>query len=175
MRSRSFLTAAGCEDRVADPDVGQALTFRPATRSDLPRLVEMLADDPLGATRERPGPPLPPAYLLAFDAITADDDNELIVACLGATVVGVLQLTFIPSLTYQGRWRAHIEGVRIAARHRSRGVGRRLIEWAVERSRARDCVMVQLTTTKSRREALRFYELLGFEASHEGLKLHLEP
>ena len=88
-------------------------------------------------------------------------------------MVGVLQITFIPYLTYQGGWRALIEGVRIAAEMRSRGLGRTLFEWAIGRARARGCHMVQLTSDKSRPDAIRFYRSLGFVASHEGLKLML--
>ena len=87
--------------------------------------------------------------------------------------MGLLQLTFLPYLTYCGGWRAQIEGVRIAASERSQGLGRRMLEWAVERARARGCHLVQLATDKTRPQAKRFYETLGFVASHEGMKLHL--
>jgi len=133
----------------------------------------MLADDPLGAARETASTPLPASYYAAFDAIAADANNELVVACLDGNVVGVLQLTFIPSLTYRGGWRALIEGVRVAAAVRGRGVGRALLEWAIARVRERGCHMAQLTTDKSRPEAKAFYESLGFVASHEGMKLRL--
>ena len=89
-------------------------------------------------------------------------------------LVGVLQLTFIPYLTYMGGWRALIEGVRVSSDARSLGIGRQLIEWAIDRARERNCHLVQLTTDKSRPDALRFYEKLGFKASHEGMKLHLD-
>ncbi|MGE0802406.1 MAG: GNAT family N-acetyltransferase [Lautropia sp.] len=133
----------------------------------------MLADDPLGAGRERFELPLPDGYRRAFAAIEADPNNELIVACAGAQPVGVLQLTFIPYLTYQGSWRALIEGVRVDAAWRSRGLGRRLFQWAIERARQRGCRLLQLTTDKRRPDALRFYRSLGFVASHEGMKLAL--
>lgn len=147
--------------------------FRKARREDLPAIVRLLADDPLGAKRERYEHPLPQSYARAFDAIDTDPNNELVVACLDDEVVGVLQLTFIPYLTYQGGWRALIEAVRVDARHRSRGLGRTMFEWAIARSRKRGCIMVQLTTDKVRADAKRFYESLGFVASHEGMKLHL--
>jgi GNAT superfamily N-acetyltransferase len=133
----------------------------------------MLADDVLGATRERFETPLPASYLAAFAEIDADPNNELVVACLGDDVVGVLQLTFIPYLTHQGSRRVLIEGVRVARAHRGTGLGTRLFEWAIERARERGCRMVQLTTDKSRPDARRFYETLGFVASHEGMKLVL--
>lgn len=150
------------------------LSFRAACIDDLPVLVQMLADDPLGATREFYSDPLPPSYGEAFAAIDADPNNELVVALLDDVVVGMLQITFIPYLTYQGQWRALIEGVRVSASVRSRGVGAGLFHWAIERARSRGCAMVQLTTDRAREEALRFYERLGFVASHHGMKLHLQ-
>ena len=155
----------------ADADL--ALTFRQATRSDVPDIVRMLADDALGQTRESFGSPLPASYYAAFDAIRGDPNNELVVACLAGRAVGVLQLTFIPYLTYRGSWRAQIEGVRVDASVRSRGVGRRLFEWAIDRAGQRGCHLVQLTSDKTRADAIRFYESLGFVASHEGFKLQL--
>ena len=101
------------------------------------------------------------------------DGNRRADVPAGGELVGSLQLTFIPSLTYQGGWRALIEAVRIDASLRSQGLGRRLFEWAIQRSRERRCHLVQLTTDKSRAEAKQFYERLGFVASHEGMKLHL--
>ncbi len=147
--------------------------FRRATRDDLPRIVQMLADDAIGARREACTEPLPDSYYLAFDAIERDPNNELIVAEIDDKIAGVLQITFIPNITYQGGWRALIEGVRVAAALRSAGVGRQLFEWAIERAKQRSCHMVQLTSDKARPGAIRFYENLGFVASHEGMKLHL--
>jgi ribosomal protein S18 acetylase RimI-like enzyme len=150
------------------------LRFRPARADDLPALVHLLADDPLGAGRESDASPLPESYRLAFDAIDADPDNELVVVeAPGVPVAGMLQLTFTPYLTYRGGWRATIEGVRVGAALRSAGIGRRMFEWAIERARERGCHLVQLTTDKARPDAIRFYETLGFTASHEGMKLHL--
>lgn len=149
-------------------------SFRRARPGDLPAIVRMLADDPLGAKRERFETPLPQAYLRAFEAIDADPNNELVVACLGDEVAGVLQLTFIPYLTYQGGWRALIEAVRIDSKHRSQGLGKAMFEWAIARARERGCHVVQLTTDKARADAKRFYESLGFVASHDGMKLHLK-
>ena len=151
------------------------LTVRRATRDDLPTIVHLLADDPLGAEREADVVPLPDSYHVAFDAIEADANQELVVVEADGRVIAVLQLTFIPQLTYQGGWRALIEGVRVAADRRSGGIGRRLIRWCIERARQRGCRMVQLTSNKSRADAIRFYESLGFVASHEGFKLHLRP
>jgi GNAT superfamily N-acetyltransferase len=149
------------------------LRFRPARPDDLPTLVRMLADDPLGSRRERWSDPPAAAYVDAFAAITADPNNELVVAVRGEAVVGMLQLTFIPNLSYQGGWRTQIEGVRVVPDARSGGVGAAMMEWAIARARDRHCVMVQLTTDRARPDALRFYERLGFVRSHHGMKLHL--
>jgi GNAT superfamily N-acetyltransferase len=150
--------------------------FRLATAADLPSIVRLLADDALGAQRERLEDPLPVAYIAAFEAIARDANNELVVAeDAQGTAVAVLQLTFTPHLTHQGGWRATIEGVRVDARLRGTGLGRRFMAWAIDRARARGCHLVQLTTDKQRPEARRFYASLGFVASHEGMKLKLAP
>ena len=128
----------------------------------------MLADDPLGATRERPGDQ---RYAAAFADIDADPAQLLLVAELDGEVVGTLQLTFIPGLSRLGASRALIEAVRVRSDQRGTGFGRRLVEWAIEHAKSRGCALVQLTTDVSRSGALRFYESLGFEASHVGLKL----
>lgn len=150
-----------------------ALTLRTARNDDLPELVRMLADDPLGARREVFSIPVASGYEKAFAAIEADPNNELIVAVLDGAAVGMLQLTFLPSLTYQGRWRALIEGVRVSSGARSFGIGGAMLQWAIEHARRRGCVMIQLTTDRAREDALRFYERLGFMPSHHGMKLHL--
>jgi ribosomal protein S18 acetylase RimI-like enzyme len=148
--------------------------FRAAVRNDVSAIVRLLADDPLGAKREVYADPLPACYLEAFDAIDRDPNNELVVATArGETVIGVLQLTFIPNMSHQGGWRALIEGVRVASTLRSSGIGRHLFTWAIDRARQRGCHMVQLSSDKLRPDAIRFYEGLGFVASHEGMKLHL--
>jgi len=149
--------------------------FRPALRVDLPDIVRLLADDPLGSSREEYASPLPASYYAVFEAIDNDPNNELVVVAVDDKVVGVLQLTYIPYITYRGSWRALIEGVRIDSSMRSTGIGRRLFSWAIERAASRGCHLVQLTSDKARPDAIRFYESLGFVASHEGLKLHLKP
>lgn len=147
------------------------LSFRHACREDLPRLVELLADDALGSTREVSGATIAPTYDEAFNAIDADPHQELVVLELdGSGVVGMLQITYTPYLTYQGGWRATVEGVRIARSERGQGLGRALMEDAMERARRRGCHMLQLTTDRQRPDAVRFYEGLGFANSHDGFK-----
>ena len=133
----------------------------------------LLADDPLGQGREAAGGAPHPAYAAAFAAIEADPNQFLAVAEEAGRVVGCLQLSFIPGLTRTGMWRGLIEGVRIAADRRGSGLGRLMFDWAIAQCRARGCGLVQLTTDKARPEARRFYESLGFTASHEGMKLAL--
>lgn len=148
-------------------------TFRLATPDDLGTLVRLLADDPLGADREdRDGPP-GVAYRDAFDAIEADPNNELWVAVMNGVIVGLLQLTFMPSLTRRGSWRAQVEGVRVAGQVRGEGIGRQLFAHAEARARDRGCGLLQLTTDRSRQDAVRFYERLGFAPSHIGMKREL--
>ncbi|GAB3799338.1 GNAT family N-acetyltransferase [Virgibacillus kimchii] len=149
------------------------IRFRMAAEKDLDSIVAMLADDVLGSKRERYEHPLPNSYLKAFKDISSDPNNELVVACDGNKVIGVQQITFTPYITHQGGWRATIEGVRTAASVRGKGVGTQLIKWAIQRSKERGCHLVQLTTDKNRPGALKFYERLGFKATHEGLKMKL--
>ena len=148
-------------------------TFRHAIAQDLPQLVAMLADDDLGAQREDSSQPLNSNYRTAFDAIDRDANNILVVAEVEQSIIGMLQLTFIPYLSHTGSWRCLIEGVRIHPDYRGRGLGTPLIEWSIEAARKRHCRIIQLTSDKQRPEALRFYEALGFEATHEGFKLKL--
>lgn len=151
----------------------EKIKFRTATIEDLDRIVSMLADDPLGNQRERYESPLPQSYIAAFKAIESDPNNELIVATLKEEVIGVLQITFTPYITYQGGWRAIIEGVRTSASVRGSGIGSEMIRFAIDLAKERGCHLVQLTTDKKRPDAIRFYEQLGFIASHEGMKLKL--
>ncbi|GAA0250007.1 GNAT family N-acetyltransferase [Actinomadura nitritigenes] len=150
------------------------MTFREATATDLPQIVRLLADDPLGATRETLAEEIPEAYVSAFAAIEKDPNNHLIVADVAGTVAGTLQLTYIPGLTYTGGERAQIEGVRIAADERGRGLGQAMITWAIDQARARGCRVVQLTTDRQRPDAIRFYQKIGFRPSHMGMKYHLQ-
>ena len=146
------------------------ITIRLAEAQDLAAIIKMLADDPLGAVREQVSDPPAKAYQDAFADIQNDERNVLIVAEQNAAVIGCLQLTFIPGLSHQGAERAQIESVRVDKAARGQGLGRTLIEDAVERASERGCAMVQLTTDASRTDARRFYEGLGFAPSHIGMK-----
>ncbi|MBT1687408.1 GNAT family N-acetyltransferase [Dawidia soli] len=150
------------------------MNFRKATRTDLPAIVRLLAQDMLGQQREAYQDPLPTSYHEAFDRIDADPNQELIVVeNADREVIGTLQLTILPYLTYQGSSRALIEAVRVREDHRGGGIGGELLRWAIARARARGARMLQLTSDKQRVDAVRFYEKLGFKASHEGLKMFL--
>ncbi|HYM72977.1 MAG TPA: GNAT family N-acetyltransferase [Stellaceae bacterium] len=150
------------------------LDIRPARREDVPAIVALLADDPLGSKREDPADPLPAGYWQAFDDIGAVPGNFLLVAEAAGIVVGCLQLTVIPGLSRRGMRRGLIEAVRVGAAQRGRGLGERLIRHAIEIARAEGCGLVQLTSDRSRTEAHRFYERLGFVASHVGMKRELD-
>jgi GNAT superfamily N-acetyltransferase len=143
---------------------------RRARRADLPAIVAMLADDVLGRSREDPGDP---AYARAFAEIERDPNQFPAVLEDAGEVVGYLQLTFIPGLSLKGMLRGQIESVRIASSRRGQRLGHVLLEWAIAECRRRGCGLVQLAMNKSREDTLRFYNSLGFVASHEGLKLSL--
>ncbi|CAM5490491.1 GNAT family N-acetyltransferase [Streptomyces atroolivaceus] len=147
------------------------LDIRPAALAHLPAIVAMLADDPLGAQRESPGDLAP--YQAAFRRLADDPNQHLVVAVREDRVVGSLQLTIIPGLSRRGATRSVIEGVRVHADERSSGLGTQLIQWAVDESRRQGCQLVQLTSDATRTDAHRFYERLGFTASHVGFKLSL--
>jgi ribosomal protein S18 acetylase RimI-like enzyme len=149
------------------------LKFRPAKLEDLPEIVRMLADDFLGATRERYENPLPESYPKAFAEIDADKNNELIVVENDGEVIGTLQVTFTPSISFQGGKRATVESVRVDEKFRGQGIGKELMNWAINRARQENCVALQLTTNSDRTDAHRFYENLGFKGSHLGMKLYL--
>lgn len=145
--------------------------FREAVRADLPAVIALLADDVLGKARDLTE--VDEAYERAFADITADPRNHLIVADEAGELVGCLQITYIPGLGRHGAERSLIESVRVRSDLRGRGLGRRMMEWAVDQARQRGCALVQLTTDKTRADAHRFYRSLGFVPSHEGMKLPL--
>lgn len=167
-------TSPEVDTGMAAPDT-PGVAVRPAVAGDLPAIVALLADDPLGRLRDEvASSSLDPAYAAAFAAIDADPNQILAVMVAdGGRIVGTAQITFLPGLSRKGAWRGQIEAVRVAADLRSRGLGAVLMAWAVERCRERGCRLVQLSSDKTRLDAHRFYGRLGFAASHEGFKLYL--
>ncbi|MEV4119577.1 GNAT family N-acetyltransferase [Micromonospora sp. NPDC049645] len=147
------------------------VTYREAVRADLPAVIALLADDVLGKARDFTE--VDEAYEKAFADITADPRNQLIVAEQAGELVGCLQITYIPGLGRHGSERSLIESVRVRSDRRGQGLGRDLMNWAIDQARARGCALVQLTTDKTRADAHRFYLNLGFVASHQGMKLAL--
>ncbi len=150
-----------------------AIYIRKAASADLEEIIAMLADDALGAKREDTSLPLRSEYRTAFAAMDTDPNQLLAVVEQDGEIIGCMQISFIPGLSRIGMWRGQIESVRIASPIRGGGIGRQMIEWAIEKCRERGCGLVQLTTDKSRSDTLRFYRSLGFVDSHEGLKLIL--
>ena len=152
----------------------EGVLFRLATRDDLPSIVRMLADDDLGSQREQYADPLPESYYSAFEQIDSDPNHELIVAERDGEVIGTLHLIFLPSVSFQGRLRAQVESVRVDKRFQSQGIGSEMMKWTMERATQRGARIIQLTTHKTRIDAHRFYERLGFKGSHLGMKLSLK-
>ena len=148
------------------------MKFRKATIKDISEIVKMIADDELGKQRENFQTPLPQEYMVAFENINADANQELIVVESKNEIIGTLQLTFIQYLTYQGGIRAQIEAVRIRKDKRGQGLGKTMFEWAINRAKERKAHVLQLTSDKKRPKAIQFYEDLGFVSSHEGMKMH---
>jgi len=146
--------------------------FRQAKQNDLPVLIDLLHDDPLGKTRENVNAGT--SYIEAFKAIEKNPNHQLLLLCEKDLILGLLQLSFIPSLTYSGGWRAQIEGVRIHKDYRGQGLGEALITEAIKAATNFNCCLIQLSTDKRRPESLSFYLKQGFKASHEGLKLQLK-
>lgn len=148
------------------------MEFRAARKEDLDGIVNLLSDDELGSQRETTSGQSSETYQHAFEVITSDPNQELIVTEKDGVVIGTFQLTFIQYLTYQGGLRAQIEAVRINRSFRGEGIGEQMFKWAIRRAKERGAHLLQLTSDKQRPDAIRFYEKLGFVASHEGMKLH---
>jgi len=148
--------------------------IRRAHVHDLPRVVELLQQESLGGERrEDVGPPLPQRYYDAFAEIEADPSNDIMVAEMDGHVVGVFQITLIQHLMRAGELVAEIESVVVDEPFRGKKIGEAMMRWAIDDARRRGCTRVQLTSNAARKDAHRFYERLGFVASHEGMKLVL--
>lgn len=152
------------------------MIFRRATKKDVPFIVKMMANDKLGKFRENYQEPLPETYYEAFEIINSDPNQELMILENenNPEILGTFQLTFIPYLSYQGRLRAQIENVMVREDLRGQGIGQNIFEWAIKRAKERNAHLLQLTSDKKRPRVLKFYEELGFIASHEGMKLHFK-
>jgi ribosomal protein S18 acetylase RimI-like enzyme len=157
----------------ADSLPASDVAFRRARREDVPAIVRLLGDDPLGSARESATEPLAAAYWEAFAEVDADPRQDLIVAEIQGVVVGYLQLTILQGLSQMGARYGQIAAVRVESRLRGQGIGARMVRHAIERARSRGCRRVQLTSDRVRVDAVRFYERLGFVASHVGMKLAL--
>jgi GNAT superfamily N-acetyltransferase len=149
------------------------LAYRRAVEADLVAIIDLLADDLLGAARETSVSDTSARYSEAFSEIQADSNQYLCVVEDGSEIVATFQLTFIPGLSRGGSKRAQIEAVRVSRRRRGEKIGEAIFKWAIEYSRCRGCALLQLTTDKSRLDAHRFYDKLGFEPTHVGYKLQL--
>jgi len=151
---------------------GPSISIRRARREDIEAIVKMLADDPLGSGRERIEQPLPSCYSRAFEAVDGDPHIRLVVAeDSGGAVVGCLELCILPGLSSQGASRGLIEDVRVVTHCRSRGIGEKMVQWAIAEARSRGCKLVELLTHHTRVDAQRFYKRIGFEPSHVGMTL----
>lgn len=149
------------------------MKFRKAKKEDVIEIVQMLADDELGKTRENYQDPLPDIYYQAFEKIHNDLNQELIIVeDLKDEIIGTLQLTFIQDLSHQGGLRSQIEAVRIKKNQRGKGVGKKMFEWAIQRAKYRGAYLMQLTTNKQRPDAIAFYKSLNFTPSHVGMKMY---
>lgn len=150
------------------------MIIRKAKKEELRTIVSLLSDDPLGKRREDPNSATMALYDRAFTTILADPNQELMVVIDDATeeLIGTFQLSFIQYLTYQGGLRAQLEAVRVRNDIRGKGIGKKMMKWAIQRAQEKGAHLLQLTTDKRRPEALKFYKELGFQASHEGMKIH---
>lgn len=150
------------------------MTFRQATKEDLPAIIEMIANDTLGQMRERLEDPLPKEYYSAFERINRDKNQELIVLENSqGEVVATFQLSFLQYLTYVGGIRCLVENVHVREDQTGKGIGKHMFQWIIERAKEKNVHLIQLTSNKLRPNAIRFYESIGFKATHEGFKLHL--
>ncbi|MHB1108045.1 MAG: GNAT family N-acetyltransferase [Lutibacter sp.] len=150
------------------------MIFRKATKNDLPFIVKLMAYDKLGKLRENYQEPLPETYYDAFEIINSDSNQELMVAENDKEILATFQLTFIPYLSFQGKLRAQIENVFVREDLTGQGIGKKIFEWVIQRAKERNAHLLQLTSDKQRPRAIKFYEDLGFIASHEGMKLHFK-
>jgi GNAT superfamily N-acetyltransferase len=149
------------------------LEFRPATTNDIIDIVRMLSEDILGATREKNEKTVSKEYSKAFEIILKDPNQELRIVEMNGEKVGTFQLSFIQYMSHQGGLRAQVEAVRINSKFRGQGIGKKVFAYIIDRARQKGCTILQLTSDKKRPDAISFYETIGFEATHEGMKFKL--
>lgn len=150
------------------------LLFRKALPDDLSDIVKMLADDDLGSKREGRTDEPSQKYIVAFQKIATDPNQELMVVEMNRQKVATFHLSFIQYLTHEGGLRMQVEAVRTASKFRGQGTGKKVFEYIIHRAKEKGCMMIQLTTDKQRPDAIRFYESVGFTSTHEGMKLHMK-
>lgn len=150
------------------------LTVDSAGPDDLTSLLALLRDDSLGAAREPTNATPTAAQQNAFAAISEDPAHQLVVIRdHDGTLLATAQLTLVPGLARGGATRLLVEAVRVASSERGSGLGTALFDWIHAEGRRRGASLVQLTSDRSRTDAHRFYERLGYAASHVGFKLPL--
>lgn len=150
------------------------LSYRKAIVDDLRSILDLYVQDELSNAREQLNPDLNSRYIDAFHLIDKDPNQFLMTVILNTEIVGTCHLTILPSLTYVGSTRMQIEAVRISAKYRGQKIGEWMMRAAIQYARSRDASIIQLTTNKSRPRAKKFYESIGFESTHEGMKLYLD-
>jgi predicted DCC family thiol-disulfide oxidoreductase YuxK/ribosomal protein S18 acetylase RimI-like enzyme len=171
----NFLGARSCGDNSCrlPKEYPHQLIFRRAEHRDLPAILKLLIEDELGKTRESMSEILEPCYEEAFQKITTDSNHDLMVVEDEGNIIGTCHLTLLPSLTFRGTTRLQVESVRVAEFFRERGIGKWMFQKIFEYAKHHQISMIQLTTNKNRKRAKKFYERLGFEATHEGMKMTL--
>lgn len=150
----------------------QELKCRKASLNDLRTIITLLLEDDLGQTREHLDGDIDQRYVDAFQQIDTDSNQYLMVVELGEKIVGTCHLTLMPSLTFFGSVRLQIEAVRVSEKYRNQGIGQFMMTSAIDYGKSRGATIIQLTTNKQRSKAMEFYERLGFEATHEGMKMY---
>lgn len=149
------------------------LEIRRAERTDVPEIVRIIADNEIGRMREDYQESIPESYYKAFDRISDDNNQILIVACYQGEVVGTVQVSFIQNMSVRGAYRALLESMHVDSNFRGKNIGSFMMEWAIETAREKGCNIVQLTSNKKRQKAHNFYRKFGFVATHEGFKMPL--
>jgi len=147
------------------------LTVREAGPADLGDVLRLLREDVIREVEE--SSEVTPGHRAALDQIIAEPHSAVLVGEMNGQIVSTCQVSWLRHLIYDGGLVCQIESVRTAPTARGRGYGRQLMEWVIADARRRGCARVQLTTNAARVDARRFYERLGFAASHIGMKLYL--